>query len=140
MSSASKLTVQLLLILNLVFSTNALPRILIYSRTLGQVFALFTLHSRALSYTLGRFRHDSIPTAIEALKTNGTKYSVTFDTTEDPTQFTASNLANYDAILFLSTTDSSDNPRQEILDGNEKASQSPSTKETFHLLPNDATS
>ncbi|KAF8339890.1 class I glutamine amidotransferase-like protein [Cantharellus anzutake] len=68
-----------------------------------------------------RYRHASIPTAINTLKTHGLNYNVTFDSTEDQTQFTGPNLANYDAILFLSTTDSDNNPRQEILDADEKA-------------------
>jgi type 1 glutamine amidotransferase len=60
-------------------------RILIYSRTTG-------------------FRHDSIPTAINALQTHGQSINVDFDATEDPAQFTDGNLAQYDSLLFLSTT------------------------------------
>lgn len=76
------------------------PKILIFSRTLG-------------------YRHASIPNAIAALKAHPT---VLFDATEDPTLFTSSNLANYDAVLFLMTTDSNDNPRIEVLDEAEKVS------------------
>lgn len=61
------------------------PRILIYSATAG-------------------FRHDSIPTAIEALQNASNAINVRFDSTEDQTLFNDQNLARYDAILFLSTT------------------------------------
>ncbi|KAG8686530.1 hypothetical protein FRC08_012470, partial [Ceratobasidium sp. 394] len=64
----------------------ATPRILIYSATAG-------------------YRHESIPTAIAALKQLGQKNNITFDATEDQSQFTDDNLANYDALLFLSNTD-----------------------------------
>ncbi|KAF8907327.1 trehalose utilization-domain-containing protein [Gymnopilus junonius] len=60
-------------------------RILIYSRTLG-------------------FRHDSIPVAINALKTKQDSINVAFTSTEDPSQFTDSILSSYDALVFLSTT------------------------------------
>ncbi|KAG6898198.1 hypothetical protein C0992_003310 [Termitomyces sp. T32_za158] len=60
-------------------------RVLIYSATAG-------------------FRHDSIPTAIAALKANGSAINVEFDSTEDKTRFTVENLSQYDALLFLSTT------------------------------------
>ncbi|KAF8969254.1 class I glutamine amidotransferase-like protein [Flammula alnicola] len=60
-------------------------RILIYSATKG-------------------FRHDSIPTAIAALKAKEDSINATFDNTEDPSQFTDTILSNYDALVFLSTT------------------------------------
>lgn len=50
------------------------------------------------------FRHDSIPTAIEALKSRSASYNITFDNTEDLTWFRDDRLGKYDAILFLSTT------------------------------------
>lgn len=61
------------------------PRILLYSATTG-------------------FRHDSIPTAIAALKAKEDEIDVEFFATEDPAQFTDDNLAGFDAVLFLSTT------------------------------------
>ncbi|CAA7266931.1 unnamed protein product [Cyclocybe aegerita] len=74
-------------------------------------FALFyarTTHAataRILVYTATQqFRHDSIPTALEALKAKQASIDVEFENTEDPSQFTDSNLANYDALIFLSTT------------------------------------
>lgn len=62
------------------------PRVLIYSATAE-----------------GSFRHDSIPTAIQSLKDNQDSIDVAFDNTEDAARFTDSNLANYDAVVFLST-------------------------------------
>ena len=50
------------------------------------------------------FRHDSIPTAIEALKSRSADYNITFDDTEDLTWFREDRLGKYDAIVFLSTT------------------------------------
>ncbi|KZT42149.1 class I glutamine amidotransferase-like protein [Sistotremastrum suecicum HHB10207 ss-3] len=62
------------------------------------------------------FRHDSIPTAINALKQKGPSNSppIIFDNTEDQNFFTTANLSQYDAILFLSTTG-------EVLDASGKA-------------------
>lgn len=50
------------------------------------------------------FRHDSIPEGIAALKELGTDSGITVDATEEAGQFTANNLARYDAVAFLSTT------------------------------------
>ncbi|KAJ6468436.1 class I glutamine amidotransferase-like protein [Mycena sanguinolenta] len=71
--------------------------------------------ARVLVYTatLG-FRHDSIPTAVEALNEAGPSINIVFDHTEDQTQFNDQNLANYDAIMFVSTTG-------EVLDDSGKA-------------------
>ncbi|WP_329161629.1 ThuA domain-containing protein [Streptomyces anulatus] len=60
-------------------------RVLVFSKTAG-------------------FRHDSIPTGIEALKEIGKQTNITVDSTESAAQFTTSNLARYDAVAFLSTT------------------------------------
>ncbi|KIM39983.1 hypothetical protein M413DRAFT_415143 [Hebeloma cylindrosporum] len=77
------------------------------------VFSFFALHAptvdaahaRLLIYSATqRFRHDSIPTAIERLKAKGGEIDVEFDATEDQTRFSDANLANYDGVLFLSTT------------------------------------
>ncbi|MEC4018708.1 ThuA domain-containing protein [Streptomyces sp. H27-D2] len=64
---------------------NAQDRVLVFSRTAG-------------------FRHDSIPGGIAALKDLGAKHDFAVDATENPTAFTAANLARYDAVVFLSTT------------------------------------
>ncbi|KAJ6496462.1 trehalose utilization-domain-containing protein [Mycena vitilis] len=71
--------------------------------------------ARVLIYTATKgFRHDSIPTAIDALNKQGPSINVAFDHTEDETQFNDQNLANYDAIMFVSTTG-------EVLDDSGKA-------------------
>ncbi|QGV77676.1 ThuA domain-containing protein [Streptomyces ficellus] len=60
-------------------------RVLVFSKTAG-------------------FRHDSIPAGIAALKELGASSDITVDATETAAQFTTSNLARYDAVVFLSTT------------------------------------
>jgi glucose/arabinose dehydrogenase/type 1 glutamine amidotransferase len=63
----------------------AAERVLVFSKTSG-------------------FRHDSIPAGITALKELGGSAGITVDATEAAGQFTAANLARYDAVVFLSTT------------------------------------
>ncbi|KAL0954650.1 hypothetical protein HGRIS_003602 [Hohenbuehelia grisea] len=70
-------------------------------------------HVLIYSATRG-FRHDSIPTATQALKNAGSSINVKFDSTEDHSQFTDANLAQYDALLFLMNTG-------EVLDDSGKA-------------------
>ncbi|KAI0806110.1 class I glutamine amidotransferase-like protein [Irpex lacteus] len=60
------------------------------------------------------FRHDSIPTAIEALKAQGSSYNIQFDNTEDASWFTDDKLARYDLLVFLMNTG-------EVLDANGQA-------------------
>ncbi|CAK5268810.1 unnamed protein product [Mycena citricolor] len=61
--------------------------------------------ARVLIYTATKgFRHDSIPTAVQALKNQSQSLNIVFDATEDAGQFTDQNLAVYDAIVFISTT------------------------------------
>src|SRR5262245_32122920 len=50
------------------------------------------------------FRHDSIPTGIAAIQQLGTQNNFTVEATEDAAQFTASNLARFKAVIWLSTT------------------------------------
>ncbi|KAI0784496.1 trehalose utilization-domain-containing protein [Abortiporus biennis] len=50
------------------------------------------------------FRHDSIPTAIQALKDKGPTYSITFDNTEDQTWFKNGSIHQYDVLVFLDNT------------------------------------
>ena len=82
MFPATLLTLSSLSSLALAAST---PRVLIYSAT-------------------DQFRHDSIPTAVQALKDAGMSASITFDATEDESLFTDDNLKQYDALVFLSNT------------------------------------
>ena len=60
-------------------------RVLVFSKTTG-------------------FRHDSIPAGITAIRQLGQQNNFTVDTTEDDTKFTDTNLAQYAAVIFLSTT------------------------------------
>lgn len=61
--------------------------------------------ARVLIYSATRdFRHDSIPTAVNALLGAGPSKRIAFDHTEDQTSFTDDKLAQYDAVLFLSNT------------------------------------
>ncbi|KDQ57247.1 hypothetical protein JAAARDRAFT_35868 [Jaapia argillacea MUCL 33604] len=87
------------------------PSLVSLTATLLAVVSLAT-HSSAerlagrvliYSYTDG-FRHDSIPTAIQALKKQGPSINVLFDATEEKSWFNDTGLAQYDAILFLDTT------------------------------------
>jgi len=82
-------------------------------------FCLATLSTVVQSATLGTanvliysatrgYRHGSIPTAIEALKSRSARYNITFEDTEDPTWFRDDKLGKYDAIVFLSTTGESE--------------------------------
>src|SRR4051794_11839934 len=50
------------------------------------------------------FRHDSIPDGIVAIRTLGSNNNFSVDATEDATLFTDANLAQYKAVIFLSTT------------------------------------
>jgi len=69
--------------------------------------------ANALIYSPTReYRHDSIPTAVEALKSRSTGYNLTFDNTEDLTWFREDRLGKYDVIVFLSTTGESEFPKQ----------------------------
>jgi type 1 glutamine amidotransferase len=50
------------------------------------------------------FRHDSIPAAIQALTELQDSGGFVVEATEDPTQFTADNLARFRVVVFLLTT------------------------------------
>jgi cytochrome c len=50
------------------------------------------------------FRHDSIPTAVQALRELGARNSIGVDATEDAAVFTDQRLRRYDAVVFLLTT------------------------------------
>jgi cytochrome c len=50
------------------------------------------------------FRHASIPAGIAAIEALGTEHHFDVDTTEDSTLFTDENLAQYDVVIWLSTT------------------------------------
>ncbi|HYQ64851.1 MAG TPA: ThuA domain-containing protein [Actinophytocola sp.] len=63
----------------------ALTRVLVFSRTAG-------------------FRHDSIPAGIAAIRTLGSQNGFAVDATEDAGAFITANLAQYQAVVWLSTT------------------------------------
>jgi hypothetical protein len=70
-----------------------------------QCLAQSPRQARVLIYSATqRFRHDSIPDAIAALKARGPTANISFDDTEDQSRFTDSVLSAYDAILFLDNT------------------------------------
>ncbi|MEV0134028.1 ThuA domain-containing protein [Dactylosporangium sp. NPDC050688] len=50
------------------------------------------------------FRHDSIPAGIQAIRDLGAANNFTVTATEDAAAFTAANLAQYETVVFLSTT------------------------------------
>lgn len=74
------------------------PRVLVFSKTTG-------------------FRHDNIPSAIEAIKKLGQEHNFTVDATEDAKVFTDQNLNKYDLVCFASTTgDILDDSQQKALE------------------------
>jgi type 1 glutamine amidotransferase len=50
------------------------------------------------------FRHDSIAVGTQAVRDLGATNNFTVTATEDPTQFNATNLARFEAVIFLNTT------------------------------------
>jgi type 1 glutamine amidotransferase len=66
-------------------SARAKPRILVFTKTAG-------------------FRHESIPAGITAVRELGAANGLTVDATENSGAFTNTNLAHYDAVVFLMTT------------------------------------
>ncbi|RKQ92253.1 glucose/arabinose dehydrogenase [Solirubrobacter pauli] len=66
-------------------AADPLSKVLVFSKTAG-------------------FRHDSIPQGIAAIQKLGTENNFTVTASEDATVFTDANLAQYDVIVFMSTT------------------------------------
>jgi cytochrome c len=66
-------------------AADPLEKVLVFSKTAG-------------------FRHDSIPAGIAAVQSLGETANFEVDATEDATKFTDANLAQYDVIVFMSTT------------------------------------
>lgn len=66
-------------------ATGSGPAILVFSKTAG-------------------YRHASIEPGIEALRALAGEHGFTLEATEDSTRFTDEELARFDAVLFLSTT------------------------------------
>lgn len=59
------------------------------------------------------YRHASIPTGKKALMKLGAENGFRVDTTENAAYFTEDSLKNYDAVIFLSTTEDVLNPSQQ---------------------------
>lgn len=87
---------------------------LVFSGGAGALYDVdsFTLHGAAdpgasdvlvFSKTAG-FRHDSIAVGTQAIRDLGAANDFTVTATEDANAFTASNLAQYEAVVFLNTT------------------------------------
>lgn len=67
--------------------------------------ALAVEHPRVLVFSkTAAFRHDSIPVGHEALQKLGKEAGFTVTSTEDAAAFTDAGLADFDVVLFLSTT------------------------------------
>ncbi|MGH3339726.1 MAG: ThuA domain-containing protein, partial [Propionibacteriaceae bacterium] len=71
--------------------------------TAGGVSAAPLERALVFSETAG-FRHDSIPAGIAAIQELGAANGFAVDATEDSSQFNDANLAQYQAVIFLSTT------------------------------------
>ena len=87
-------------------AVSAHVRFLAYGTTFLLSACLAAAQKKVLIYSYvapGEFVHDSIPTATQALQSRGSGIGVTFDSTQDPSQFTTANLKNYDGLLFLMT-------------------------------------
>ncbi|HEV8556197.1 MAG TPA: ThuA domain-containing protein [Actinophytocola sp.] len=59
------------------------------------------------------FRHDSIPQGIQMVRDLGAANNFTVTTTEDSTQFNPTNLARFQAVVFLNTTGDVLDPTQQ---------------------------
>jgi cytochrome c len=64
---------------------SAKPRVLVFTKTMG-------------------FRHESIPSAIAAIRGLGAANGLTVEASEDSAVFTDASLTRYDAVVFLMTT------------------------------------
>jgi glucose/arabinose dehydrogenase len=81
------------------FAAPARFRVLVFSKTAG-------------------FRHSSIPQGVVALRQLGRQHDFAVDATEDAAAFTAANLRQYAAVVFLNTTgDVLDDAQQQAFEG-----------------------
>jgi cytochrome c len=71
------------------------PRVLVFSKTAG-------------------FRHASIPVALGTIRLLGARNGFAVDATEDASAFSAANLTQYDAVVFLMTTGDVLDTRQQL--------------------------
>ncbi len=74
-------------------------------------------HALVFSKTVG-FRHDSIPTGIQAIQNLGLAHDFEVTATEDASVFSEQGLAGFDVIIFLNTTgDVLSDDQQEAMEG-----------------------
>ncbi|KAK0223106.1 class I glutamine amidotransferase-like protein [Armillaria fumosa] len=86
-------------------TTSGLISLLFLALLLTGTTLTFGETARALVYTAtAGFRHDSIPTAVQALRARGSAVNLDFQNTEDKGVFTDQGLEGYDIVIFLSTT------------------------------------
>ncbi|KAK0469903.1 class I glutamine amidotransferase-like protein [Desarmillaria tabescens] len=86
-------------------TTSGLVSLLLLTLLSTCTIPAFGTTARALVYTAtAAFRHDSIPTAVQALQAKGSAANVDFVHTEDKGVFTDQGLEGYDVVIFLSTT------------------------------------
>ena len=76
-------------------SKSAPPRVLVFSKTMG-------------------WKHTSIPNGIAAIQKMGQENSFRVDTTKNAAYFTQDSLQNYQAVIFLSTTQNVLNAQQQV--------------------------
>ena len=119
MSSSALLAVLALATLPILIQAD--PSVLIYTRTAGTyspepdfdltdgaekgALLLSSELTSPASLDATGFRHDSIPTAIEAFKQQGPEYGISFTFSEDPSIFSDDGLNSFDAIGFVSNSD-----------------------------------
>src|SRR6266545_5877813 len=84
--------------------TVAVAAALITLRMQGQVQPTHTSFSLLVFSKTLLYRHASITNGIAAIKRLGAENAFKVDATEDSAQFTATNLARYKVIVFLSTS------------------------------------
>ncbi|WP_405150185.1 ThuA domain-containing protein [Sphaerisporangium sp. NBC_01403] len=70
----------------------------------GQATAADSAYKVLVFSKTAGFRHDSIPAGVQAIRDLGAANNFTVDATEDGGAFTTANLAQYAAVVFLSTT------------------------------------
>ncbi|KAK0193674.1 glycosyl-hydrolase [Armillaria mellea] len=86
-------------------TTSGLVSLLFLAILLTCTTPAFGETARALVYTAtAGFRHDSIPTALQALQARGSAVNLDFQNTEDKSVFTDQGMEGYDVVIFLSTT------------------------------------
>src|SRR5512134_419450 len=92
--------------------TLALGALCMTATTLAAAKARILVYSGHTGYV-----HESIPAAVEALKSIGAKAGYEVDTSEDPEVFTREKLAAYKAIVLVSNSTDPKKPESEWFTG-----------------------